>query len=158
MGSRSSRHRRFLNGLTALLALELAALPPAAIFAVTGGAGLLAHYAIAAAKRKGLVVIADAKAEEIDLVRSYGATVVVERSDDFAGAVRREHPEGVDALLDIVLLAEKSFGAIKDGGIYLPVRGWNDKLRVAGQFPPEQVGEAQRMLAGGLRGRPVVPF
>ncbi|MGO7860153.1 hypothetical protein [Rhizobium leguminosarum] len=33
------------------------------------------------------------------------------------------------------------------------------KLRVAGQFPPEQVGEAQRMLAaGGLRGRPVVLF
>src|SRR3546814_1988541 len=46
---------------------------------------------------------------------------------DFADAVRREVPEGVDALLDTALLAETSFGAIRDGGVYLPVRGWGDK-------------------------------
>src|SRR3546814_11647378 len=57
----------------------------------------------------------------------YGADVVVERGPDFADAVRREVPEGVDALLDTALLAETSFGAIRDGGVYLPVRGWGDK-------------------------------
>jgi len=116
-----------MNGLTALGALDLASLDEGQTFAVSGGAGLLAHYAIAIAKRKGLKVIADAKPEEADLVRSYGADAVVERGPDFAEAIRREVPEGVDALLDTALLGEKSFSAIRDGGIYIPVRGWTDK-------------------------------
>jgi NADPH:quinone reductase-like Zn-dependent oxidoreductase len=116
-----------MNGLTALLALEIASLEKGDAFAVSGGAGLLAHYAIAAAKRQGLHVIADAKPDEVGLVRSYGADVVVERGPGFAEAIRREAPDGVDALLDTALLAERSFGAIRDGGVYLPVRGWGDK-------------------------------
>jgi NADPH:quinone reductase-like Zn-dependent oxidoreductase len=114
-----------MNGLTALGALELASLKKGQTFAVSGGAGLLAHYAIAAAKRQGLKVIADAKLEEADLVRSYGADVVVERGPGFSDKIRAELPEGVEALLDTALLAEKSFGAIRDGGVYIPVRGWD---------------------------------
>ena len=116
-----------MNGLTALRALELAALEKGQSLAVSGGAGLLAHYAIAAAKRQGIKVIADAKPAEAELVRSYGADIVVERGPGFAEAIRREVPAGVDALLDTALLAEKSFGAIRDGGVYIPVRGWGDK-------------------------------
>jgi NADPH:quinone reductase len=184
-----------MNGLTALGVLDLAALAKGQTLAVSGGAGLLAHYAIAAAKRQGLKVIADAKPEEAELVRGYGADVVVERGPGFAGAIRREVPEGVDALLDTALLAEKSFGAIRDGGVYIPVRGWKDrpsergiaikpffvntvldrtewlellrdmvraaeiKLRVTGEYAPEQTADAQRAVeAGGLRGRPVILF
>ena len=184
-----------MNGLTALRALELAALRKGQFLAVSGGAGLLAHYAIAAAKRQGQQVIADAKAEEVELVRSYGADIVVERGPDFAGAIRRQVPAGVDALLDTALLAEQSFGAIADDGVYIPVRGWADKpsergirikpvlvsevlertewlellrdmvaageikLRVAGEYAPERVADAQRALeAGGLRGRAVILF
>jgi NADPH:quinone reductase len=113
-----------MNGLTALRALELAALTTGQMLAVSGGAGLLASYAIAAAKRQGLKVIADAKSEETELVRSYGADIVVERGPGFADAIRRAVPGGVDALLDTALLAEKSFGAIRDNGVYIPVRGW----------------------------------
>lgn len=184
-----------MNGLTALRALELAALRKGQFFAVSGGAGLLAHYAIAAAKRQGQKVIADAKPEEAELVRSYGADMVVERGAGFAEAIRREVPGGVDALLDTALLAEKSFGAIRDDGVYIPVRGWGDKpsdrgikikpvfvsealertewlellrdmvaageikLRVAGEYAPERIADAQRALAaGGLRGRAVILF
>ena len=50
-----------MNGLTALLALELLALRPGQSLAVTGGAGLLASYAIAIAAERGLRVITDAK-------------------------------------------------------------------------------------------------
>jgi NADPH:quinone reductase-like Zn-dependent oxidoreductase len=116
-----------MNGLTALGALELASLKAGQTFAASGGAGLLAHYAIAAAKRQGLKVIADARPEEADLVRSYGADVVVKRGPGFSENIRAEVPEGVDALLDTALLAEESFGAIRDGGVYIPVRGWDDK-------------------------------
>lgn len=116
-----------MNGLTALRAVERAGLGKGRSLAVSGGAGLLACYTIAAAKRQELTVVADAKPEDAALVRSYGADIVVERGPDFAAAVRREMREGVDALLDTALLGEKSFGAIRNGGVYIPVRGWEDK-------------------------------
>ena len=115
-----------MNGLTALLALEIAALRKGQVLAVSGGAGLLACYAIALAKQKGLRVIADAKPAEITLVRGYGADEVVERSDDFATAIRNLVPDGIEALLDTAVLGETAFGAIRDGGTYMPVRGWGD--------------------------------
>ena len=116
-----------MNGLTALLALELAGLEAGQTLAISGGAGLLAHYAIALAKRQGLEVVADAKPAEVDLVRGYGADVVVERSEDFAAAIRRIVPDGADALLDTAVLGERAFGAVRDGGVYLPVRMWGEK-------------------------------
>ncbi len=115
-----------MNGLTGLRALELADLSAGQTLAVSGGAGILAHYTIAAAKHYGLNVIADAKPEEEELVRSYGADTVVERGDNFGDTVREAAPEGVDALLDTALLHEKTFSAIRDGGTYIPVRGWGD--------------------------------
>ena len=115
-----------MTGLTALNAQEIAALKKGQILAVSGGAGLLAQYAIAAAKRQGIKVIADAKPADAEMVRGYGAYIVVERGSGFAKAIRRELPNGVDALLDTAVLGEKSFGAIRDGGIYIPVRGWGD--------------------------------
>src|SRR5258708_39882146 len=41
--------------------------------------------------------------------------------------IGRGLPNGVDALLDTAALGEESFAAIRDGGIYIPVRGWGDK-------------------------------
>ncbi|WP_108610575.1 NADP-dependent oxidoreductase [Aminobacter sp. MSH1] len=116
-----------MNGLTALLALEIAGLEKGRLLAVSGGAGLLACYTIAIAKRQGLTIIADARPEDATLVQNYGADIVVERGLEFAAAVRRELPGGVDAMLDTALLGEKSFGAIRNGGVYLPVRGWGGR-------------------------------
>jgi len=105
-----------MTGLTALNAREIAGLKKGQILAVSGGAGLLAQYAIAAAKRQGIKVIADAKPADAELVRGYGADIVVERGPGFAKAIRRELPNGADALLDTASLGEESFGAIRDGG------------------------------------------
>jgi NADPH:quinone reductase len=86
-----------MTGLTGLYALEVSALKKGQTLAVSGGAGLLAQYAIAAAKRQGIKVITDAKPAVAELVRSYGADVVVERGPGFAEAIRREFPNGADA-------------------------------------------------------------
>lgn len=184
-----------MNALTALYALDHAQLTSGQVLAVSGGAGWLASLAIRLAKHIGLRVIADAKPEEIDLVRRYGADIVVERGSNFAEAVRAEFPEGADALLDTALLAEEGFAAIKVSGIYIPVRGWDDssaergiqikpvlvyevlertdwldRIRdlaengtivphIAGEYRPEDVADAQRrLMAGGVRGRPVIVF
>ena len=114
-----------MNGLTARLALNLITLSAGQTLAVSGGAGLLAHYMIVLAKQGGLRVIADAKPSETELVRSYGADVVVARGEQFSSQVRAEVPGGVDALLDTALLGRDSFSAIRDGGAYVPVRGWD---------------------------------
>jgi len=115
-----------MNGLTALLALDLVKLTDQQTLAVSGGAGLLASYMIVLAKKRGLRVLADAKPAEVDLVKSYGADVVVPRGDGFCAAILAAAPGGVDALFDTALLGESSFPAIRDGGAYVPVRGWDD--------------------------------
>jgi NADPH:quinone reductase len=114
-----------MNGLTALRGLELLGLGAGQTLAVSGGAGLLASYVITLAHEQGLRVIADAKPGEEDLVRGFGADVVVARSDDFAGAVRAVSPEGVAAVYDTALLNEAALGAIRDGGGLVVVRGWH---------------------------------
>jgi len=147
-------------------------------------------------EERGLRVIADAKPEDEALVKSLGADVVVPRSDDFAGAIRRVAPDGVDGVYDTALLYRDALGAVQDGGGIVFVRGWDGqevedrgvrvhpvfvarvlertdwleelrtlasagklKLRVAGEYPPEQAAEAHRVMdAGGLRGRAVIVF
>jgi NADPH:quinone reductase-like Zn-dependent oxidoreductase len=113
-----------MNGLTAMLGLELLGVQAGQTLAVTGGAGLLASYVIVLAKEAGLRVIADAKPSDVELVRSYGADVVVARGEGFVEAVRDAVPDGVDALYDTALLHDAVFGAIRDGGAMVVVRGW----------------------------------
>jgi NADPH:quinone reductase len=115
-----------MNGLTALLGLELLGLGPHRRLAVSGGAGLLASYVIALAKARDLHVIADAAPDDEALVRSFGADVVVPRGDGFAEAVRDVVPEGVDAVYDTALLRRAALPAIGDGGGIAVVRGWDE--------------------------------
>ncbi len=185
-----------MNGLTARLGLELLGLKAGDTLAVTGGAGQLASYVIPLAKEQGLRVIADAKPEDEELVKSFGADVIVPRGQGFTDAVLEHAPDGVDGLYDTALLRRAAFPAIKDGGQIVVVRGWDGdevedrgirvhpvmvvtavertdwleelrrlasdgrlQLRVAHEFPPEQAGEAHRVMdAGGLRGRAVIVF
>jgi NADPH:quinone reductase len=184
-----------MNGLTALLGLEMLDVASGGTIAVTGGAGLLASYVTPLAKERGLRVIADAKPEDESLVRGFGADAVVPRGDGFTDEVRALEPEGVDGVFDTALLGRAALPAIRDGGGMAVVRGWEDgtperdiaihkvfvrtvlertdwleelrrlasagklRLRVAGEYPPEQAGEAHRIMdAGGLRGRAVIVF
>jgi NADPH:quinone reductase len=185
-----------MNGLTAMRGLDMLDLESGQTLAVAGGAGLLASYVIPLAKERGLRVIADAKPEDEDLVKGFGADEVVPRSDDFAGAVRSVVPGGADGVYDTALLYRDALGAVRDGGGIVFVRGWDGeevedrsvrvhpvavarvlertdwleelralasagrlKLRVAGEYPPEQAAEAHKAMdAGGLRGRAVIVF
>jgi NADPH:quinone reductase-like Zn-dependent oxidoreductase len=113
-----------MNGLTALLGLELLGLATGQTLVVTGGAGLLASYVIPLAKEDGLRVIADAKPEDEELVRSFGADVVVPRGERFAVAVLEAAPSGVDGVYDTALLHAQVFPVLRDGGAMVVVRGW----------------------------------
>ena len=115
-----------MNGLTARLGLELLGLEAGQSLAGSGGAGLLASYVIPLAKVRGLRVIADAKPADRELVRGFGADVIVPRGEAFAVAVREAASDGVDALFDTALLGRATFPAIRDRGAMAVVRGWDD--------------------------------
>jgi NADPH2:quinone reductase len=114
-----------MNGLTALRGLELLDLEPGATLGVTGGAGLLASYVIPLAKLRGLRVLADAGPADAELVRGFGADVVLPRGHDLPEAMRAAAPGGVDAVFDTAVLGRGIFPAIRTGGALAFVRSWD---------------------------------
>jgi NADPH2:quinone reductase len=114
-----------MNGLTALRGLELLGLPEGETLFVSGGAGVLASYVIPLARRAGLRVIADARSDEAELVRGFGADEVVERGAGVVADVRALAPDGVAAMFDCALLGVAAFDLVRDGGQVAVVRGWD---------------------------------
>ncbi|MCZ2819340.1 MULTISPECIES: quinone oxidoreductase family protein [unclassified Modestobacter] len=125
-----------MNGLTARLALDRMALQPGQVLAVTGAAGAFGGYVVQLAKTEGLTVVADAKAEDEQLVRDLGADVVVRRGDDVADRIREQFPDGVDGLADGSVQDAAVLPAVKDGGAVATVRGYRgDGQRDLRVFP-----------------------
>jgi NADPH:quinone reductase-like Zn-dependent oxidoreductase len=113
-----------MNGLTARRSLDLLGLSSGQTLAVTGAAGCYGGYVIQIAKADGLTVIADASEADEALVRSLGADIVVRRGDDVAARIREHLPDGVDGLADGAVLKELASPAVRDGGSFTSVRGY----------------------------------
>jgi NADPH:quinone reductase-like Zn-dependent oxidoreductase len=113
-----------MNGLTARLTLDLLGLAPGSTLAVTGAAGCYGGYAVQLAKAEGLRVIADAAPADEELVRSFGADVVVPRGPEVAAHIRHVVPDGVDALADGSVQNAAVVAAVRDGGTFASVRGF----------------------------------
>lgn len=113
-----------MNGLTARMSLDLLALKPGQTLAVTGAAGAYGGYVVQLAKTEGLVVIADASDADHALVKSLGADIVVRRGDDVAARIREHFPQGVDGLADGAVLNARAIPAVRDGGAFTAVRGY----------------------------------
>lgn len=113
-----------MNGLTARQALDLLALRPGQTLAVTGAAGTLGNYVVQLAKHEGLTVVADAAAGDRALVEALGPDHVVARGQDVAEHIRAVFPGGVDGLVDAAVQDEQALPAVRDGGAFAPVRGW----------------------------------
>ncbi|MGY8960776.1 MAG: zinc-binding dehydrogenase, partial [Alphaproteobacteria bacterium] len=113
-----------MNSLTARLSLDLLGLSSGQTLGVTGAAGAYGGYVIQLAKAEGLTVIADASDADRDLIASLGADIVVARGDDVATRFREHFPDGVDGLADGAVLNERVIPAVRDGGAFTSVRGF----------------------------------
>ena len=113
-----------MNGLTARLSLDLLKLSPGQVIAVTGAAGAYGGYVIQLAKAEELTVIADASEKDEKLVASLGADIVVRRGDDVASRIRGHFPQRVDGLADGAVLNERAIPAVRDGGAFTSIRGF----------------------------------
>ena len=135
-----------MNGLTARQSLDLLSLEPGQSLGVTGAAGTYGAYLIQLAKLEGLVVIADAKDSDVALVESFGADIVVPRGNDVADRFRQHFPDGVDGLADGAVLNEHAVAAVKDGGGFTAVRGFEGDPERGVRFLPTWVRQYDREL------------
>lgn len=114
-----------MNGLTVRLALDLLALKPGDTLAVTGAAGAVGAYAVELGALEGLRVIAVASRTDEEMLKRMGAVEMVVRGDDAVERIRELVPGGVDGLIDAAVIGKPIFGAIRDGGGYATVRGYD---------------------------------
>jgi NADPH:quinone reductase-like Zn-dependent oxidoreductase len=113
-----------MNGLTARQSLDLLGLKAGEVLAVTGAAGAYGGYITQLAKSGGLRVIADASEADEALVKSLGADIVIRRGNDVAERIRSHFPNGVDGLADGAVLNELVIPAVRNGGAFTSVRGF----------------------------------
>lgn len=133
-----------MNALTARLALDTLDLAPGSTVAVTGAAGALGGYAVELAKEDGLIVVADASDADEQLIRDFGADVVLRRGEHFAQEVREHFPEGADAVIDGSVQLEEIAPAVKDGGKIITIRGHRDTVERGVTFAPIMVVDYAR--------------
>ena len=113
-----------MNGRSAQMTLDLLDLSSGDTIAVTGAAGTYGAYVVQLAKANGLTVVADAAPKDLELVKSLGADIVVERGDDVAERIEEAVPGGVDGLADGAVLDELVLPAVRPGGCLATVRNW----------------------------------
>ena len=128
-----------MNGLTARQSLDLLGLSSGQTLAVTGAAGAYGGYVVQLAKAEGLTVIADASEADRELVASLGADIVVRRGDDVATRIREHFPNGVDGLADGAVHDELAIPAVRDGGAFTSVRGFEGKPQRGIRFTTTRV-------------------
>jgi len=105
-----------LSGIAALATIDALALSEGETILIVGATGGVGSFAVLLAAHAGATIIAPALAEDADYLRELGVTEQLDRDGDVVAAVRVGHPDGVDALLDLVSYAPGAFdGALRDG-------------------------------------------
>lgn len=109
-----------LAGITALLAVDALDVSEGDTALVVGATGGVGSFAVQLLAHAGVTVIAPALPQDEDYLRGLGVSELIDRGGDVAAAVREHHPDGVDALLDVVSYAPDGFEAnaavLKAGG------------------------------------------
>jgi NADPH:quinone reductase len=103
-----------LAGIAALDAFDAIVPREGGTVLVIGATGGVGSFFVQLAAAAGAHVVAPALPEDHDYLRALGVSELVERDDDFAAA-REAHPDGVDAVLDLVSHAPDTT-LLKEGG------------------------------------------
>jgi NADPH:quinone reductase len=104
-----------LAAITALAAVDVLAPATGETVLVVGAAGGVGSFFVQLAADAGANVIAPALPEDHEYLRGLGVGEPIDRNADVAAAVRASHPEGVDALLDVVS-PEPDTSLLHEGG------------------------------------------
>jgi NADPH2:quinone reductase len=100
-----------LAGITAVTAVDALELTEGDLLLVAGATGGVGSLAVQLAAYAGASILAPALPEDDAFLRALGVTEVLPRDGDIAHVVRDRHPDGVDALLDLVNYAPGTYDA-----------------------------------------------
>ena len=104
-----------LAGISAIGAFDALAPAEGKTVLVVGAAGGVGSFFVQLAASAGATVIAPALPEDEEYLRGLGVAEIVDRNADVAAAFRDAHPDGVDAVLDVVSQAPDA-SLLKEGG------------------------------------------
>jgi NADPH:quinone reductase-like Zn-dependent oxidoreductase len=125
-----------LAGSAALRAVEAVDLHPGETVLIAGAGGGVGSFAIQLARATG--AIATGRPDDAQRLRRLGAADVVDYQEDVAEQVHAAHPNGVDALIDMVTFDPDSFAplakTVRPGGKVSTLTGGatEDALAAAG--------------------------
>jgi len=88
--------------VVALRCLDAVAPAAGEVVVVAGAPGGVGSFAVQLAAARGATVVASGPAGDTGYLTDLGATDVVAPGGDFAETVRKLHPDGIDALIDLV--------------------------------------------------------
>jgi NADPH2:quinone reductase len=146
-----------LAGVTALALVEPLELSSGDTVLIVGGTGGVGSFAVQLAAGRGAAVIAPGLAEDEQYLGDLGAAEVVDREGDGAAAVRARHPDGVDAVIDLVSRDPGAFdsnaSALKqDGRASSPLGAAGDgpgRFNAMGTSDPARVATLAGLLESG---------
>ena len=104
-----------LAAISAIAAIDALAPAEGETVLVVGATGGVGSFFVQLAAARGANVIASALPEDHDYLRGLGVSELIDRNADVAAAVRESHPDGLDALLDVVSPAPHA-SLLRDGG------------------------------------------
>ena len=144
-----------LAGITAMLAIDALQLSDGDSVLIVGASGGVGSLAVQLATRTGATVVAPALPEDEPYLRELGVSELLPRDGDLASAAREQHPDGFDAVLDLVNYAPGvPASLVKDGGRVASPTG------AAGEGPgrtlimaastPENLERLARLLTDGV--------
>src|SRR3954453_14713821 len=100
-----------LAGITAVTAVDALELTEGDVLLVAGATGGVGSLAVQLAAHAGASILAPALPVDDAFLSALGVTEVLPRDGDIAHVVRDRHPDGVDALLDLVNYAPGTYEA-----------------------------------------------
>jgi NADPH:quinone reductase-like Zn-dependent oxidoreductase len=104
-----------MPGLTAMDLVDAVDLGKGETVLIVGATGGVGSYAVQLAARRGARVIATARQANEAFVRELGAAEAIDHTrEDLVDAVRAAHPDGIEAIIDVVSDAEV-LGRIEPG-------------------------------------------
>jgi NADPH:quinone reductase-like Zn-dependent oxidoreductase len=104
-----------LAAITALAAVDALAPGERETVLVIGASGGVGSFFVQIAANLRAHVIAPGLAEDTDYLRTLGAAKILDRGADLEATIRERHPDGVDAVLDVVSFTPRD-SLLKEGG------------------------------------------
>jgi NADPH:quinone reductase len=144
--------------LTAIAAFDALAPTAGDDVLVVGATGGVGSFFVQLAASAGANVMAPALAEDESYLRDLGVSEILDRSADIAAAVREAHPDGVDALFDVVSQAPDASLLKEDGRLASPLGAageGEERFNVMAVSSPSNLQRLGEVLAEGTLRAPI---